>query len=177
MSLFSDRSVWTMVHGIVLGGGSLMVLFAAMFAVWTAGQGCRDGASAIEARRVARLLVAAALLLWLAVLAGTYVTFPPYRATPPPGTTDLAEYPRFLIDANAETAWLHAFGMESKEHMPWIAAMLATAVAFVALRYGPALLNDSRLRAMALRLLAVSFVLASFTGLMGILINKVAPLE
>ena len=30
--LFTDRSFWTMVHGIVLGGGALMALAAALFA-------------------------------------------------------------------------------------------------------------------------------------------------
>ena len=175
--LFSDRSILTMIHGIVLGGGALMALFASLFAVWTAGQGTSDGAPPLASRRTAQLLVATAVLLWLTVIAGTYVTFPPYRATPPPGTTDLSAYPRFLIDASTDTQWLHAFGMESKEHMPWIAAMLVTAVAFVSRRDRWALVHDARLRRMALALLVISFALASFAGLMGIFVNKVAPLE
>jgi hypothetical protein len=56
--------------------------------------------------------------LWLTVIVGTYVIFPPYRATPPPGATDLSEFPRALVLASPSTAWLHAFAMESKEHMP-----------------------------------------------------------
>ena len=32
-ALFSDRSVWTMIHGIVLGGGALMALAAALFSL------------------------------------------------------------------------------------------------------------------------------------------------
>jgi hypothetical protein len=67
--------------------------------------------------------------------------------------------------------------MESKEHMPWIAAMMATAAAFVAVRYRSALLLDAPLRRMTMTLLALCFALASFAGLMGILVNKVAPLE
>ena len=31
--LFTDRSVWTLVHGVVLGGGALMALAAALFAM------------------------------------------------------------------------------------------------------------------------------------------------
>ena len=34
--LFSDRSLWTMAHGIVLGGGALMGLAAALFALCAA---------------------------------------------------------------------------------------------------------------------------------------------
>jgi F0F1-type ATP synthase membrane subunit c/vacuolar-type H+-ATPase subunit K len=67
--------------------------------------------------------------------------------------------------------------MEIKEHVPWIAAMLATAVAFVAARYRSAVLTDGSLRRPTMTLLAICFVLASVVGLLGIFINKVAPLE
>jgi hypothetical protein len=110
-------------------------------------------------------------------LAGTYVIFPLYRATPPADTTDLSQYPRFLIDANPDTVWRHALGMEIKEHVPWIASMLATAVAFVGMRYRSTLLNDALLRSMAMTLLAICLGLVSFVGLIGIFIAKVAPLQ
>lgn len=177
MLLFSDRGIWTMIHGIVLGGTGLMALFAALFSLWTMRVGPGDAPPDRESRRLAQLLAFTAAVLWMTVLAGTYVIFPPYRATPPEGAADLSQYPRFLIDANPETAWLHAFAMESKEHMPWIAAMLATAVAFVAARYQSTLLTDSRLRGMSIALLAIGFALASFAGVMGIFVNKVAPLQ
>src|SRR5690606_5672550 len=32
--LFSERSLWTMIHGIALGGGSLLALAAALFALY-----------------------------------------------------------------------------------------------------------------------------------------------
>lgn len=117
-------------------------------------------------------MVCIAGVLWLAVLVGTYIIFPPYRATPPDGVTDLSQYPRSLLLANPDTAWLHAFAMESKEHMPWIASMLATAVAFVSVRYQSTLLRDAQLRNMAMILLTVSFALVSFVGLMGIFVDK-----
>jgi hypothetical protein len=96
---------------------------------------------------------------------------------PPPGVTDLSDYPRALILANPDTAWLHAFAMESKEHMPWIAAMLATAVAFVGVRYRTRLRLDGPLRQMATALLAICLALVSFAALMGVFVNKVAPLQ
>lgn len=55
--------------------------------------------------------------------------------------------------------------MEIKEHVPWITAMLTTAVAFVATRYWAKVLTDARLNGMATTLVAIAFV------------NKVAPLE
>ena len=67
--------------------------------------------------------------------------------------------------------------MEIKEHMPWIAAMLTTSVAFVATRDKPQLLADQSIRRMATSLLTVSFALVAFVSLLGIFINKVAPLQ
>jgi hypothetical protein len=116
-------------------------------------------------------------MLWLTVLAGTYVIFPPYRATPPTGVTDLSQFPRALVLASPNTAWLHAFAMESKEHMPWIASMLATAVAFVAVRYRSNVLTSASLRTMAFGLLAISLALVAFVSLLGVFVNKVAPLQ
>ena len=176
--LFSDRSLWTMVHGVGLGGAVLMGLAAALFAMGTLRAADGPDAGADQASRaLAWLTVFIAVMLWLTVFAGTYVVFPPYRAAPPEGVADLARYPRSLLLGSPDTAWLHAFAMESKEHMPWIASMLATAVAFVTVRDRPRLSRDRSLRSMALALLATAFALASFVGLLGIFVNKVAPLE
>lgn len=176
--LFSGRSVWTMIHGIVLGGGALMALAAALFSLRAMRTEDRANVAAQnQSRYLAWLVVFAAGALWLTVLIGTYVNFPAYRATPPDGLTDLSRYPRSLIQSNPETVWLHALAMEIKEHVPWIAAMLATAVAFVATRYRSKLLTDTRLNDMATRLLGISFLLASIVGVLGIFVNKVAPLE
>jgi hypothetical protein len=176
--LFSDRSVLTMIHGIGFGGAALMAIAAALFSLHVLGSADRrDAAVQRPSGSLALLTVFIAVVLWLAVLTGTYIIFPPYRATPPAGVTDLAAYPRSLVLASPETAWLHAFAMECKEHVPWIAAMLATAVAFTATRYRSRLLNDAALRNLAVTLLAVCFVLVAFAALMGTLVNKVAPLE
>ena len=172
--LFSDLSLWTMLHGIVLGGGAMMGLSAALFALYTTG---RVADAPAEGRMFAWLTTAIAAMLWLTVIVGTYVVFPPYRVTPPAGTADLAQFPRALILSRPDTAWLHAFAMESKEHTPWVASMLATAVAFVAIRHRAGVFNDAPLRTTATRLLAICFVLVSFAALLGILVNKVAPLQ
>ena len=172
--LFTDRSLWTMLHGIALGGGVLMALSAALFTLYTARRAPR---SDVDGRLFAWLTAMMAAMLWLTVLVGTYIVFPPYRAAPPAAGGDLSQYPRALILSRPDTAWLHAFAMESKEHAPWIASMAATAVAFVATRYRAGVLNDASLRATATRLLAICFVLVSFAAFLGILVNKVAPLQ
>ncbi len=171
--LFTDRSIWTMIHGIVLGGGALMALAAALFSM----RSMRTVATPEQSRALAQLMVFIAATLWLAVLVGTYVIFPIYRVTPPEGATDLSQFPRAFLLANPDTAWLHAFAMEIKEHVPWIASMLATAVAFVGVRYRSQVPNDAPLRNMAITLLAVCFALISVVGLLGIFVNKVAPLQ
>ena len=176
--LFTERSLWTMIHGIALGGGALMALSAALFSLRAMRTGDASDAEAQDrSRYLVWLIVFIAAVLWLTVLVGTYVTFPPYRATPPEGVTDLAQYPKSLLQSSPSTVWLHSFAMETKEHIPWIAAMLATAGAFVARRYRSRLLTDARLNGMTTTLLAICFVLASIVGLLGIFINKVAPLE
>jgi hypothetical protein len=67
--------------------------------------------------------------------------------------------------------------MEIKEHMPWIASMLTTAVAFIAARYPGTVLRDDPLRKMVLTLLAIAFVLVAGISLLGVFVNKVAPLD
>jgi hypothetical protein len=174
--LFSDRSLWTMLHGLVLSGGALMLLLVALFSfrVMAAPKGAVVPAR--QSNAFAWATVAAATLLWLSVLSGTYIVFPMYRATPPEGIASLTGYPRALLMSSADTRWLHAFAMEIKEHMPWIAAMLATATAFIARRHRATLLSDASLRRVTGSLLTVVIVLVSFVALFGVFVNKVAPL-
>lgn len=175
--LFSSRSIWTMAHGIFLGGGGLLAVAAGLFALIAMRSTPTGRAADAQSRHLMWLLVTAAGLLWAAVIVGTYVSFPPYRATPPEGMVDLAAYPRALIRSDPSTAWLHSFAMETKEHLPWMAAMLATGVAFVAARYRSQLLGDDRLRRIGVSLLALTLTIVAGVSFLGILINKVAPLE
>ena len=176
--LFSDRSVITMVHGIGLSGVALVGLASSLVALWLLRMGTASGGPAArQARLLTGLLCFSTAALWLSVLAGTYGVFPLYRVTPPQGTTDLAAYPRALLLASPGTAWLHAFAMEIKEHMPWIAAMLATAAATVVWQDPVRALRDGATYRPVITLTTISFVLASVAGLLGTLVNKVAPLQ
>jgi hypothetical protein len=175
--LFSTPSVLTMVHGIVFSGGALLALAAALFSVRVLA--LPDGAEVphAHAHGFARVTAMAAGLLWVSVIAGAFVVFPLYRLAPPEGATDLAAFPRALLMSDPETRWLHAFAMEIKEHLPWVAAMLATAAAFVAQRYRRTLLADAALRRMVAAALSVSFLIVSWVALLGVFVNKVAPLQ
>jgi hypothetical protein len=178
--LFSFDSLATMFHGIAAGGMALMGLFAALFWLYATRSAENDdvrppGAASHQAFAVLMVLVAVAL--WVTVLGGTYIVFPTYRTPPPEGVVALVDYPRAYLLSDAGTAWLHAFAMESKEHMPWIASMLATSVAFVATRERRRLWADRGMRSMTVAVLAVVFGLVSFVALMGVLVNKVAPVQ
>lgn len=164
-----------MIHGIVLGGGAIITLFAALFSLQAMGK--ERSVEASQTGYIVWLMVITAMLLWLSVLVGTYVIFPPYRATPPEGVVELAHYPKSLIQSNANTAWLHSFAMETKEHVPWIGAILATAVAFVGVRYRSQLLTNKQLNRMATILLVICFLLVSYVALLGTFVNKAAPLQ
>jgi hypothetical protein len=174
--LFSDRSLWTMLHGLVLSGGALMLLVAALVSLrMTAAP---EGAAVPERQSngFAWLTAAIAALLWMSVIGGAYIVFPMYRATPPEGVASLAAYPRALLMSSPDTRWLHAFGMEIKEHVPWITAMIATAAAVVARRHRTTLLADRALRRITGALLAIALVLVASVALLGVFVNKVAPL-
>lgn len=176
--LFSERSLWTMAHGIGLGGAALLALAAALFGMYLLGRGdLRATASRDPSGPMTALSGFTAAMLWLTSVVGTYIVFPPYRATPPEGTQDLAEFPRAFILSSPETAWLHSFAMETKEHLPWVATMLATAVAFIAWRYRGRLFTDRHLRTVSGAFLALCFVIVSYVSLLGVLVNKVAPLD
>ena len=166
-----------MLHGIVLGGGAMLGLGAALYTLAATRVPHAEVAALRQGRSFAWLTVFIAVALWLTIIVGTYVSFPPYRATPPEGLADLSDYPRSLLLANPGTAWLHSFAMEVKEHMPWIAAMLATSVAFVTMRHGEVALHDRSLRRLTTVLLAICFMLVAIVALLGILVNKVAPLD
>jgi len=175
--LFSSNSVWTMLHGIILGGGALLALAAALFSLGFMASSPHSEATPRQSESVATLTVLVSVALWMTVIGGTYIVFPPYRTPPPEGLVSLAAYPRAFLLANPDTAWLHAFAMETKEHIPWIAAILSTAVAFVSMRHRSRLLADPRIRTMVTTLTAITFVLASYVALLGVFVNKVAPLE
>ncbi len=165
--LFSDRSIWTMVHGIGLGGAALLGLAAALFYLYAA-----PASDEPVSASFAGLTIMTATMLWSAATVGTFMIAPNYL-----DVAAGASAPRALLLAHPDTVWLHTFAMESKKHAPWIASMLATAVAFVAVRYRTRVVQDASMRWMAIVLLAIALALVSFIALMGVFVNKVAPVQ
>lgn len=175
--LFTERSIWTMIHGIGLGGSFLILFSSAFYCLWNLNtEALPEAIAQRRCRFLSRLSIGLAVILWLTVLVGTFVSFPGYRVNPPEGASDLSMYPKAALKANPDTEWLHSIGMELKEHLPWIPAMLMTAIAYVTWRHADELVEEVRLRRFVLALFPLIFAVVSAVALIGIFINKVAPL-
>jgi hypothetical protein len=122
-------------------------------------------------------LITMALLAWAAVLTGTYVIYPWYRAKPSPASGDLSMFPQQLLMFDPNTIGWHSLGMEWKEHVAWFAPISITMVAFVFIRYGRDLANHKHLRTAVLTFAAASFIAAGIAGFFGAMINKYAPVH
>jgi phosphoglycerol transferase MdoB-like AlkP superfamily enzyme len=173
----SDTAVWTVVHGMVFGSVFLLGFsagFVALFPLrteWTTAEGRELGA-----RRLPIYSWIMACSLWLTVVTGTLMVYPTYRASPPDGIVELADYPRsLLLEDPALSVW-HHFGMEWKEHIAWLAPILVTVAAFIVTRYRMQLAEDAEIRKAVIMLFTFAFFAAGVAGLLGALINKVAPI-
>jgi hypothetical protein len=62
--------------------------------------------------------------------------------------------------------------MEWKEHVAWIAPMLATVAAFIVIYYRSDLLRNRTARLLAITLFSAAFVIAAIAGILGGLITK-----
>ncbi len=118
-----------------------------------------------------------AVLAWAAVLTGTYVIYPWYRATPPPGTTKLGAFPQRLLLASPTTSARHSIGMEWKEHVAWLAPLSITMSTVVFFQYGRNLRRDAPLRSTVLCFTLVSFLAAGIAGFFGAMPVEHAPVE
>jgi hypothetical protein len=110
-----------------------------------------------------------AVVACLTVTTGSYVVYPWYRAEP--------DGPKFKLLANANTADWHNFGMEWKEHIAWIAPLLATAVAFAVTYYGTSLIRHQGIRKALMAFFTLAFVIAAIAGALGAFITKAAPVS
>jgi hypothetical protein len=179
---FTERELWTVLHGLVLGtlfllafGGGLAGLYSLKPQLLT-----EEGI----AERTTRLLFGSlvmAIVAWATVISGTFIAYPWYRATPPEGldpavqSEALRDFPRYWLLASEKTAEWHKLGMEWKEHVAWIAPFLATAVAFAVLYYGAQLVRRGEIRRAAIIFFTLAFLAAGVAGLFGAFITKAAP--
>lgn len=171
------RELWGVIHGMGLGALFLIAFAGGLAGLWSLRPELVTAEGVKE--RLTRLKFGTwlmAAVAWLTVLSGTYIVYPWYRDQPPEGA-DLAFYPRSLLLSDPSTAGWHKFGMEWKEHVAWIAPILATAVAYIVTRYGPELVHQPRLRRILVWLFTASFAAAAVAGLFGAFITKVAPVR
>ncbi len=167
----TSREWWTLIHGMILGTGFLLAFAGGVAGLYSFRAELVTTAGLTE--RLRRLKIgtsAMALVAWATVITGTWIVYPWYREKSPDSAKS-----RLLADPDTKD-W-HEFGMEWKEHIAWIAPMLATAAAFLVLYYGPALARNRTLRMLTIALFIGAFATAAIAGLFGALITKAAPVR
>ena len=166
----SQRELWTVLHGMVLGATFLLAFAGGLAGLYSlrpellTATGIRERLPRLEIGTVVMAIVA-----WLTVLSGTWIVYVWYRDPAPTS-------PRSLLLANPAKAEWHTFGMEWKEHIAWLAPMVATAVAFAVVYYGPRLAKEPGMRKVLIALFVFAFAVAGVAGLFGAFINKMAPI-
>jgi hypothetical protein len=166
----TTREFWGLIHGLLLGG-----LFLAAFAGGLASLYSLKPELVTEAgtgERMRRLIAGTttmAAVAWATVITGTWVVYPWYREDEP-------NSPRSALLASEDTKDWHEFAMEWKEHIAWIAPMLATAVAAIVLYHRHDLIRNQTARRLAMGLFVAAFVTAAIAGILGALITKKAPI-
>ncbi len=181
----TNRETWAALHGMVLGAIFLLAFAGGLAGLWS----LRPEWVTVHGlqERMFRLkagVVTMAVVAWVTVVTGTWIVYPWYRAPLPAGVKasslspeELAKYPRqLLVNSPGKEDW-HDFAMEWKEHIAWVAPVLATAVAFVVLFYGNQLIVDKKLRYASLVLFVLAFAAAGVAGGLGAFITKAAPIK
>ena len=162
----STREFWALIHGLILGG-----LFLVAFAGGLAGlYSLKPDLITAEgiSERMTRLKVGfttMALVAWATVITGTWIVYPWYREETPDSA-------KSVLLADPDTADWHEFAMEWKEHIAWIAPMLATVAAFIIIYYRADLIRNTAARRIAMGFFLASFVIAAIAGILGALITK-----
>lgn len=173
----SSRELWTIIHGMVLGGFLLLSFSGVLVGLWGLHSIGLDGPSRSRHLRTLSLGIwALTILAWLTVISGTYLSYPWFRAVPP-SPADLSRYPQALLLADPHLAFWEDYGMEWKEHFGWFAPILMTTVSFLMARYKKNLVEEPRIFRAAMVFLAIAFVASIIGGLVGALVTRVAPVR
>jgi hypothetical protein len=187
----SDRQLWTVIHGLVLGTIYLLLFGGGLAGLWSLRPGFLTTAGVQERTRRLRIgMWAMAATAWATVITGTWIVYPWYReelavqgeddyagcvdALLPTNTCSPRDFLKSNVSGDTES-W-HNFGMELKEHIAWAAPFLATAVAFIVAYYGARLIKRPWLRAATLVMFVGAFAAAAIGGFFGAFLNKIAPI-
>jgi hypothetical protein len=166
------------IHGFVFGGAFLLAFSGVLLALyslrpeWLTAESLKKHLAQLKT-----WVWGMAAVAWGAVLTGTYIVYPWYRATPPEGATDLSGFAKFLLLSSEATAKWHEFGMEWKEHVAWLAPIAATVVAYVVSVYGVKLVNEPKIRKALTWFFLAAFGAAIIAGGFGAFITKAAPIR
>jgi hypothetical protein len=173
--VITDKELWTVIHGMLLGA----IFFMAFSGIWVTLFSLHPERTAGVVQRVRGLKIAGwatAIILWLTVFTGTYIVYPWYRAKPPEGA-DLTQFPRSYLLASPDRAGWHNFGMEWKEHVAWLAPILVTAVAYIISRYGVKLVEEEKIRKAVILVFTIALIAALAAVVFGAFLNKAAPIK
>jgi len=172
------RDLLTVLHGMGFGALFMLAFSGALAEIYRlAAPGSATQASQREKTLLNIYLIAMVVLAWLTVFSGAYIVYPWYRAVPPAGTTDLADYPRRLLLSSGKTSEWHNVGMEWKEHVAWLAPIAMTMVAYVTMKYGRAIVRPRHMRTAVLGFAVAAFVATGVAGAFGAFLNKYAPVR
>lgn len=125
----TSRSLWTLAHGMGFGTLYLLACTGAFVEFYRRFIPRTGTIITSDSPFLKIYLVAMTLFAWIAVLTGTYVIHPWYRATLPPRAADLSGYPQKLLMSHAATSGWHSLGMEWKEHAAWLVSIMITMAA------------------------------------------------
>ena len=164
----STHDLMTVLHGMGFGALFMLAFSGAVVELYRiSAPGVPAQMSAREQTVLGFYLLAMVILAWLTVFSGAYVVYPWYRAVPPAGLTDLANYPRRLLLSTGQTSEWHNIGMEWKEHVSWLAPIAMTMVAYVTWKYGRAIIQHRNMRIGVLGLTVAAFVATAVAGAFG----------
>lgn len=174
----SFRDLMTVLHGMGFGALFMLAFSGALAELYRMSTPGMPGHAAAGGQMALKIYLSAMVILaWAAVISGAYIVYPWYRAVPPAGDFNLADYPRRLLLSSPRTAGWHNLGMEWKEHVAWLAPIAMTMVAYVFLKYGPALNRQRGVRAAVLAFAVVAFIATGVAGVFGAFLNKNAPVR
>lgn len=174
----STHDFWTVLHGMGFGALFMLAFSGALAELYRmSAPGAPVQPSSREQTLLTLYLAAMVILAWLTVFSGAYIVYPWYRAVPPAGAADLADYPRRLLLSSGKTSEWHNIGMEWKEHVSWLAPIAMTMVAYVTMKYGRALAKPRHMRTAVLVFTVAAFVATGIAGAFGAFLNKYAPVR
>jgi hypothetical protein len=168
---FTARSWANTGHGILLGGGYLVLLVLALLAVsWLRSEELAPSGQKAAQQRLDVLATSAAAMAWATVVAGTWGIYPWFRSSAPAS-------PSSTLQGDASLAFWGHEAIVSKGWVAWASAVLVTLAAVAAHRWRARLADDVRLRRRLAGVLGAALLTASYAAVVGTLLAKLAPVR